>query len=203
MSVEMKHESDLTAYEKRKYGWRTIRSLKGKKRMQYFWDYYRYILIVIAICILLISIVINMYQNLSNRPLLTIAVVDANHRDEEHLLKLKEELKKVVDPSNKQGEVYIDTSASSLGTQGNQAKLAILMSVVSDTDIVICNQEVYDRFKKEDIFGDILELTDNQMWIEGNYLTYKSAYLCVLKKTKKTKEIDTIIDYYQKSSGYN
>ncbi len=52
--MEKKYESDLSRQEKLEQQWKTIRSLKGKKKLEYLWSYYKVILVILLAVILVV-----------------------------------------------------------------------------------------------------------------------------------------------------
>jgi hypothetical protein len=213
--MDKKYESDLTFKEKRKLELQKIKNLSWQKRMEYLWTYYRYLIIVALAVILVIGTGVTMFQNQQRTQLLSIAIIDANPDKITAIEELKEELLSYLGQKNKQDEVFIDTAATSVDTEENTAKLVMVMSVVSDTDVVVCNQEVYDKFRYESIFVDwkellgdeyetyetymtdgIIDLSRMSKWEEGGYTSYSPAYLCVLKKSEHLEKARSFLDYF-------
>ena len=76
--MEKKHESDLTPAERRKERLETIRRLKGKARLEYIWEYYRFLLVFVIAAVLVISTVVTMIRGAQQNIVLSIAIVDAD-----------------------------------------------------------------------------------------------------------------------------
>ena len=76
--MEKKHESDLTPAERRKERLETIRRLRGKARLEYIWEYYRFLLVFVIAAVLVISTAVTMIRNSRENIVLSIAVVDAD-----------------------------------------------------------------------------------------------------------------------------
>lgn len=207
--MEQKHESDLTKKEKRALEIQKIKSLKGKKKVEYLLTYYRSVLLILIICIFMISMLIPVFQNAQKNPVLTLAVVDANY--EADTTPLKEELLKYMGATGKHDEIVFDTTTTS---SGNNVKLTILLLAEGDTDAVICNPKAYDFCEEKGVFldwkellgdsyskyemymtNDILDLSKIPAWQEGNYTTYEPAYLGVLQTADHTEAVLQFLEY--------
>ncbi|HHV09148.1 MAG TPA: hypothetical protein GXX75_02565 [Clostridiales bacterium] len=213
--IEKKYESDLTLNEKVRFEWKKIKSLRGQKRVEYLWTYYWYLIFVALAVVLVIGTGITMLRNQQRTQVLSIAIIDTDLGKMAAMEELEENLLQYIGQEDKHDEVVIDTSASSADTEENMAKLVMVMSVLSDTDVVVCNQEVYDRFHKESVFldwkeilgdeceeyeaymaDDVIDLSRIKKWKEGGYTSYSPAYLCVLKKSKHLEQARYFLDYF-------
>lgn len=201
--------------EKMQMEWKKIAGLGGRKGIEYVWTYYKFLLLPALAVFFLIITGVTIYKNLSTDTILTLAVIDAMQDPDAYEELEKEILQTVQTDSGHSKKIAIDTSASSMDTDENKAKITILMSVVSDTDGVICNREVYDRFSGENIFegwkellgeeygsysqymtDGILDLSKCPGWGTGKYTNYESAYFCVLKKSPNKEEIKATLDCF-------
>lgn len=200
--------------EKLQMEWKKIAGLGGRKGIEYVWTYYKFFLLPALAVFFLIITGVTIYKNLSTDTILTLAVIDAV-QDPKAFGELEKDILQAVQTDNGHSKIVIDTSASSVNTDENTAKITILMSVASDTDAVICNREVYDRFSGENIFEDweallgeeygsysqhmtdgILDLSKCPGWGTGKYTNYEPAYLCVLKKSGNKEKIKAILDCF-------
>lgn len=211
--MEKKHESDLTPAERRKERLETIRRLKGKARLEYIWEYYRFLLVFVIAAVLVISTAATMIRNSRENIVLSIAVVDADKQTGQTNEALAEQIQKALKlPENQQ--VQVDTAASSVDSQENEAKLTMVMSPVSENDIVICGQEVYDKYKETGVFKEPDEVLGEDA---GNYETYMTngqldlskcpameslqcvsyspAYILVLDHSQNERGVQEFIDW--------
>ena len=78
-----KYESDLSRQEKLEQQWKTIRSLKGKKKLEYLWSYYKVILVILLAVILVVYTAGVMIRNGKENTVLSIVIVDAEKNDDE------------------------------------------------------------------------------------------------------------------------
>ena len=211
--MEKKHESDLTPAERRKERLETIRRLRGKARLEYIWEYYRSLLVFVIAAVLVISTAVTMIRNSRENIVLSIAVVDADKQTGQTNEELAEQIQKALKlPENQQ--VQVDTAASSVDSQENEAKLTMVMSPVSENDIVICGQEVYDKYKETGVFkepDDVLGedagkyetyMTNGQLDLRKCYnqelldcADYIPAYILVLDHSQNENEVRNFIDY--------
>lgn len=200
--------------EKMKEDLQKIKKLQGKDRLEYLWTYYKYLLVILLMVVLVIQTVFTMIGNSKITPVLTVALVDTNIEKVQELELLESELKDYLGYTEKNQVVTIDISAYSRETDENIAKLAVVMSVVSDTDAVICNQSVYERYQSQEIFVDwkdilgeeyekyknymidgIIDLSLIDGWTEKQYTSAEESFFCVLKKSDHAKEAKMMLDY--------
>lgn len=208
--MTQKYESDLTPKEKRSLEIQKIKSLKGKKKIEYLWTYYRSLLLVLLLIVAVIGTIVTAIQNKQRNPVLSLAVVDANY--EADTAPLEEDLLKYLKASGKHDEVVINTTATS---SGNNVKLAILLSVESNMDAVVCNPDVYNSYQQEGYFFDwkellgddygnyekymtngVIDLSKVPAWKNAEYTLYEPAYLAVLQNSKHTDAVLQFLKYF-------
>jgi len=76
---EKKRERELDQRDRRqarRQEWEKIKSLGWKARVQYFWDYYKFVLVIIFVAVLVISIVRNMIIGAVTNDLLNVSVLN-------------------------------------------------------------------------------------------------------------------------------
>lgn len=204
-----KYESDMTQKEKRAQELQKIKSLKGKKRVEYLWTYYRSFLLILLVFVFVICLIVPIIQNIQRNPVLTLALVDANLEADTESLEQK--ILNYLDTSGKHDEVVIDTTATS---SGNYVKLATLLLAESDTDAVICNSDTYEFCKQKDCFIDwqkllgndysdyemymtdgVIDLSKIPAWQEENYTLYEPVYLGVLQNSKHPETVLLFLEY--------
>lgn len=211
--MELVYESDLSPKEKRKRNWDTIRSLRGKKRLEYLWAYYRFVIVIVLAVLFAVCTIGTMVRNMSQNPVLSIVIVDAVQDDSESDENLEESIRNYIGAEGKHDQVQIDTSVSSADTDENTAKLTVAMSSVSDNDVIICNQTVYDKFKEagafkdpKEVLGDtysefvpymtngVIDISKCPGWTE-EMLTYSPAYVCVLNSSPHEEQAAVFMEY--------
>lgn len=204
-----KYESDMTQKEKRAQELQKIKSLKGKKRVEYLWTYYRSFLLILLVFVFVICLIVPIIQNIQRNPVLTLALVDANLEADTESLEQK--ILNYLDTSGKHDEVVIDTTATS---SGNYVKLATLLLAESDTDAVICNSDTYEFCKQKDCFIDwqkllgndysdyemymtdgVIDLSKIPAWQEENYTLYEPVYLGVLQNSEHPETVLLFLEY--------
>ena len=191
-----------------------IKSVKGKDRLEYLWMYYKHWIVIVLFGILLIQTVYTMICNSREEHILTVVLVDTNIEKLQEVKSLEYDLESFLCGDKKHQVVMIDTSAYSRETDENIAKLAVALSIVSDTDAVICDRTVYDRYCKENIFmnwkdilGDsykkyeeyiedgMINLALSKRWTEREYTKAEESYLCVLNKSMHVDNVRRMLDY--------
>ena len=172
--------------------------------------------------ILVLGSIITSVRNARKEIVLSMAIVDANYETDTESLK-KEILKafaRIDDKyKNEKYNIQIDTSPRSIESMENEAKLTVVMSKVSDTDVVVCNKTVYEKFAQENIFFDweeifdkdyqryepymtdgIVDLSKFPKWRDGNFTTYSPTYFCILKNSEHIEEVEIFLKYLMQNS---
>lgn len=194
--------------------WKKIKLLKGKKRLEYLWTYYKFVLLIVLILILVLYAVISSYSNLSKKPLLSIVIVNMDRNCQENIDALQKELLGLLGSGDKKEVINIDTSVSSQEDAEATMKLAISLSENGGNDVVICNQDVYEEFMAEGAFqewkeilkdkydmylpyikGKAIDLSKSPKWKKKKYVLYEPAYLCVLNNTGQTENIKRLLQF--------
>lgn len=206
------YESDLSPKERRQKEWQTIKNLKGKKRLEYLWAYYKFVLVILIIAILAGYMVYTMVSNMNRNKILSVAVVDSILQDQETIDQMETDLLEYIGAKGKHDEVQIDASISSAEDQANTTKLTLSILPTGENDIVICGQEVYDRFKEQGAFTPIeeilggsyseyeefmtngeIDLSKCEEW--NDIITYSPAYVCVLADSGHPDETLAFLSY--------
>ena len=76
--MQKKHESDLTRKEKWQLEREKVASMSWKKRIEYFFTYYKWVLVVAVAVIALGVFGVNWYKNLQKEELLNVVIVNSS-----------------------------------------------------------------------------------------------------------------------------
>ena len=207
-----KYESDLSRQEKLEQQWKTIRSLKGKKKLEYLWSYYKVIPVIFLAAILVVYTAGVMIRNGKENTVLSIVIVDAEKNDDEAAEELEKQFLHILGADGMYDHVETVLSASSVQTEENIAKLRVSLSVVGEADLVVCSKEVYEEYAGQGAFADETVLlgadaekaqaymTDGQIDLSKcpeNFLSesvsYSPAYLCVLGHTERSEAAEAVL----------
>lgn len=207
-----KYESDLSRQEKLEQQWKTIRSLKGKKKLEYLWSYYKVIPVILLAVILVVYTAGVMIRNGKENTVLSIVIVDAEKNDDEAAEELEKQFLHILGADGRYDHVETVLSASSAQTEENIAKLRVSLSVVGEADLVVCSKEVYEEYAGQGAFADETVLlgadaekaqaymTDGQIDLSKcpeNFLSesvsYSPAYLCVLGHTERSEAAEAVL----------
>lgn len=199
--MDGKYESDLSRREKLNQQWNTVRNLKGRKRLEYLWNYYKFILVIIVAVILFVYVICVMVQGSKGNTVLSVVIVDAVQTDEKAAETLENQILEVLGTEGEYDRVEIVLSATSGQTDDEIAKLRVALSVVAEADIVICNEDVYEEYKAQGAFADTEKLSGNQGGADSflnEYVEYSPAYLCVLSHSERTEAAAKLIEDVRK-----
>ena len=214
--MDKKYESDLTGKEKCELEFKKLKTLKGRKHIQYLWNYYKVVPVIVVVLIFVFAAGLTMYRNLQREPVLAMVIIDADRESAQRYDKLEEQLLAVLAPSIKGAEVLIDTAASSREDANEVMNTTIKLSVAEDNDLVVCNQETYNKFQGEGAFADwkevlgqkeyekylpyikdgMLDLSLSQKWRDGEYVEYTPAYMCVLNHSERWDGVNKVVEYF-------
>ena len=125
--------------------WEKIKSLKGKKRLEYLWMYYRPVLYVLAVLILAGCTVWTAVGNLRKETLLSVVIVDADRQNPERFEKLEMHLLERLGTGNRKEEVFLDLSAVSTEEDDAMMNMAMKLSIAEDNDAVILDEKTYEK----------------------------------------------------------
>ena len=142
----------------------TLRGLRGKKKLQFIWDYYKYLIIVIAAVLLMTAMTF-----LIRSPKKDIAVyaVWVNAVSPEESAYFDEMLQKA-DPAFSGRFVDLNTSYS-LGNEGNEGADSQTMMVlaalfgVGDLDMYISDKPRFEMYERKDAFTDLSALIPGEL----------------------------------------
>ena len=142
---KQQYESDLTRKEKWQKQWETIRKLKGGERLEYLWQYYKSVLIILAAVILVIYTAVLMISNAMRDTLLTVVIVDSELSSDEAAEELEEGILGIIGTGGKHDYVETVLTATSSDTGESVMKLRVALSTAGEADVAVCSEEVYEE----------------------------------------------------------
>ncbi len=146
----------------------TIRSLHGKKKLQFIWDYYKIPIIVLGFAAV-IAVLAVLVRSPKKDTAVYIVWVNAVSQDENTYF---DELLHEADPAFSEKFTDLNTGYS-LGIEGNEASDAQTLQVlaalfgVGDLDIYIADETYFDRYERKDAFTDLSELIPEELLTEA------------------------------------
>ena len=187
-----------------------LKTLKGKTRLQYIWDYYKLPLAVL--CIVLYVLVYILYSNLTHREsVLYTALVNVNAGET-----LTEALSSGfldymnLNPSRNQSELYAglyltDDALSENHQYTYASRMKILAMIDGELlDVILMNREAFDAFSQNGYLYDLEELlsqTDS-----GLYDTIRPdlvANIVILEDNQEDLLFDTSASYHAVTEEHN
>lgn len=210
--MEHKYESDLSRREKLQQQWQDICRLKGKKRLEYLWNYYKFVLVIVLAAVLVVHTIGVMLRGARENTVLSIVVVDASQNGAEAAQKLEEALLAALRAEGTYDHVETVLSADSLQTDESIAKLRVSLSMVGEADLVVCGEDVYREYAAQGAFAEItpllgdevkaaqacmadgqIELGKCQENILSEYVEYSPAYICILEHSGRKEAAAEVI----------
>ena len=165
-----KEKKDDWLWEEKKQKWReekkTFRSLSLSGKLQYFWDYYKFVLIILLVLIIAVHEGIGIVRRSNTKKLLAIALMNTYYGQEEAEFmrkRFEEEL-----GAGKWETVELDASVSidpeielSQSNMAAQVKL-IGLNESRDLDVVIFPERVLDWMQNQGILMPMEEIIDEE-----------------------------------------
>lgn len=212
-----KHESDLTKQEKRQLEKEKIKGLSFKERLVYLWTYYKIVLVIALAAVLVIGMVATMVHNAREINLLSVVVADGDPLNDKAQETLQKDFLKLLGSGSKREKVSVSLTSTAQDGSGSEVKAMIDISGIAENDVVICNQQTYEKYAKEGAFKDwkavlgdkydsyaayfkdgALDISASPKWQELKMTLYQPAYLCVLTNSKNMKRMPQVLDYFLK-----
>lgn len=159
---EQKYESDMTRQEKRQAEKAKWKSFTFKEKGRYFWDYYKWTLVVLAGVIALIAVGVDMYGNSKESTVLSAAVINASAEGADIAPDFKEYLK----DKDKNHLVSINTSLKTTDEKGtmdyaSSMKITTMVSA-KELDVMICDEGTYKNYSEQGAFIDLKDALDEE-----------------------------------------
>lgn len=209
-----RYESDLTRKEKRHLEAQKIKSLPWKKKIEYLWTYYKFVLVIAAAVVLLVSAAVTMYRNAVQNPVFSMVIVDADRQDEEKVQKLESELEECIRLEGRHDVIRIDTSASSGDESAQTIKTIIAISPMEDNDLAVCDAETYSKFHSQGAFADwrdilgedyekyepyivqgALDLSKSSNWVKLGLTQYEPVLAGVPARSEHQENVKKVVEY--------
>lgn len=172
-----KYESDMTRKEKRQLRKSRLKSLKGKKKIEYIWNYYK-----LEIGLLILFVVVGIFAlqwllNLRYNELLYIGVVNNTDCQGEEIAK---DYKQFINNDNRFDKVDVDTTMEIDQNENNNSDFygTYRFSLFTSTplfDVVIVDQDIFESCKSLGTFADLTDLV-SEAGLDVTAVTDKTGY---------------------------
>ena len=192
-----------------------MKKLPPGQRLPYIWEYYKIHLFLILFAIFFfLYFIFPLFGNMKKNTVLSLAIIDSTESAKTSTSQLEEDYLSVLPAHTAHDHVLIDVSGSSSNTSSSsEIKLTILLSSVGENDLIICNQEVFDRFHKEGAFLDLtaysaqlpddavivssvaIDLSSCVGWQQYGYTSYSPVYACIPVSCKSPERAIRFIEY--------
>ena len=187
-----------------------------RKKISYLWDYYKVHLFVILFFLLFFFyFLVPLFDGFGKDTLLSIAIIDSSGKAKNDTSELSNALMTYLDCDEKKDRVLIDTSGTTADSSSSSTiKVTILLSAAGENDIVICNQELYEKFNAEGAFlnldaiaetlsadvynasiGTAVDLTGSTIWNSLGYTDYTPVYACIPVSCKNPARAALFLNY--------
>ena len=200
---------------------RKIKKLPPGKKLPYLWEYYKIHLFLILFAIFFFFyFIFPLFGKLRENTVLSIAIIDSTESAKASTAQLENDYLAAIPDHTSCDRVIIDVSGSSSNTSSSsEIKLTILLSSVGENDLVICNQDVYDRFNEEGAFLDLtaygaqlpadavmfsttsIDLSSSAAWQAYGYTSYSPVYACIPVSCKHPERAIQFLDFLYENAS--
>ncbi len=173
-----------------------ICGLRGRKRLEYLWDYYKWALVCLAAVVFAVHTVCVMITNSVKNTVLSVVIVDAERTDDDAAEELEEGILEMLGCEGRYDHVETVLSATSMKTEENVAKLRVALSTVGGADLVICGEEVYEEYAAQRAFVETRRLPEAagiSASVIGEYVGYAPVYLCIPEFAERRENARIVI----------
>ena len=198
-----------------------IKNLPPGKKLPYIWEYYKIHLILVLFAIFFFFyFLFPLFGKWRENAMLSIAIIDSTENAKVSTSQLEEDYLATLSGHTDHDRVLIDVSGSSSNTSSSsEIKLTILLSSVGENDLIICNQEVFDRFHKEGAFLDLtaystqlpddavvfssvaIDLSSCAGWQQYGYTSYSPVYACIPVSCKHPEQALHFINFLYENAS--
>ena len=200
LNPERKNELDLSRKERRLLEKEKIKGMGMKKKLEYFWMYYKWVLVLVIVGILAIRGGIDWYHNAKMETILSIAPVNSINLDTETTA---QKVKETLGAEGEYEQVSITTNLMTSSESGEfdyNSQMAYVAQIsASAIDVLLMPENVYQNYASEDAFVDMQEVlgaevcealgdavqedcvvvTDDSL-AEDFGISYEPVYICVM-----------------------
>ena len=198
-----------------------MKELPRGKRWAYIWEYYKiHLLLILFAIFFFFYFIFPVFGSMRENTILSIAIIDSTEAAKAGTSQLETDYLATLPGRTDHDRVLIDVSGSSSNTSSSsEIKLTILLSSVGENDLIICNQEVYDRFNKDGAFLDLtscsaqlpadavmfsanaVDLSSCTAWQAYGYTSYSPVYACIPASCKHPERATAFIDFLYKNAS--
>ena len=159
LNPERKNELDLSRRERRLLEKEKIRGMGMKKKLEYFWMYYKWVLVCVIVGILAIRGGMDWYRNAKTETILSIAPVNAGSFETEAT---EQKVREILGSDGEYEQVSIYTNLMTTGEKGEfeyTSQMAYIAQTQAGTmDVLLMPENVYEHYAPEGCFADMKEV---------------------------------------------
>lgn len=224
MKLQKKHESDMTAKEKRELEREKLASMHGLEKVEYILTYYKFHILGLVALVLAVIGIVHWADSLKNEDYLYVAVVDAPTDAEDFIKDFRTAIK-----DEEERHIYtLDTSIFYTRNQDGEKEMDYTTKMQLTTlvgagsiEVMICPKETYDIYSGENqeegqevlypvsqLMGedfvtehkdickeDAILVTDNEVLEKYGLSSGEPAYLMVFQYAKHPEIAKEFIDF--------
>ncbi len=208
------YESDLTAKEKRALQRAQMKEMNLRQKIRHIFTYYKIVFVAIFAVVMIVYIGVTIFHNAQKKTLISIAIVDVGLDLEDDTIRLEDDLLSFLGTGDPKEEILLDTNALSGNSYAAVMKMSIVMSD-GVTDVLICDQSIYDEYKGNAVFKDwkeilgedyanyekymkdeAISLQESTKWKDYHMVAYDPVYMVVLSNSDKDQEAKQLVSFF-------
>lgn len=213
---QQKETEKIETKEEKKSEREKLAELKGKNKIIYLWDYYKWVLVVAIAVILLGTAIFSSIRNASKVELLYIMMVDAQ-TEELDSTELSDALKDYIDPSQDKDYVTVNTACYTEDGALDYSSTMVLTvkAAAQELDVMILPESVYENYEEQDMYlsmedvmgeefcenhpeivnGDGLPVDDNEILGQYGYSFQEPEYIVICASSKNLDNAKAFIQF--------
>lgn len=164
LNPERKNELDLSRKERRLLEKEKIKGMGMKKKLEYFWMYYKWVLVCVIVGILAIRGGMDWYHNAKMETILSIAPVNSMNSDTELAAR---KVKESLGAEGEYEQVSILTNLMASGENGEfdyTSQMAYIAQIQAGSiDVLLMPENVYRKYSSEGSFADMKEVLGEEL----------------------------------------
>ena len=192
------------------------KNMNFRQKLQYLWDYDKWILAVIAGIVAVAFLGFTIFKGVTTKNLLNIVITDG----EAEAGNVGDDFKKSLGITDKKQAVTVDTTVTTGGEDttntAGTVKLTTLIAA-NAADVILCDEAIFEEYDGNDAFRDMKEVLGGdyeiyESYISGNSLCvpssainvdyaltpYDTIYICVPVNSEKVENAKKFIEFLVK-----
>lgn len=207
--LDRKYERQMSMKERRKFEAEKMQEMTLKEKIEYLWMYYKVYLLIPVVIVALIVVGMQMYNGMTEKVLLNLAILGGDNIDRTGLEK---EVTELLGTGDKKETVKINANLSGSSDDYNSNIALSTLIGAEAVDVIICPEEIYEGYAEQNGFVNLEKILSEEA-LEGgkvqkdavvleksSYMTdkvgvsYEPVYICIMNNAQNEKQAVKFIE---------